>query len=392
MRKQLHIAIGATGFVGGFLTAELLKRGHDVVILARDAHNATTQDRIKRRLQIAYGKSLPAGCNYRILSADITNPNLGLGLGDFDRFAEVDAVWHCAAMSKFNTDNTSIFKTNALGTLHVLDFASRIKAKRFHYVSTAYVCGDRTGTVREDELEAGQRLKNDYEESKFRAEHLVKEWSLEFGLQTSIYRPSVIVGSSVDGRTTTFNGYNYLTKVFYRQRRAILKGFQDDPDKFAGSGIRKTVSGLVLPVRIPCSSDATVNIVTIDHVIDVMLRLASKPDSIGRVFHITDSNPPKGRDLFNMSTNAMGIDGIGFVDAFEKLKSQSSNSAMLQRYEQKISREISQYIPYLRQEPRFDDSNVQEVLGVDYKPPRKIDRPLIQKLFEYAKSVDWTPA
>ena len=164
---------------------------------------------------------------------------------------------------------------------------------------------------------------------------------LEFGLHTTIYRPGVIIGSSADGKTTTFNGYNYLAKVFYRQREKILQELQNNPGKFAGSGIRKTASGVALPVRIPCSVHATVNLVTIDYAIETMLKLASNRGSVGKVFHITNPNPPKGRKLFNMSADVIGIEGISFVEKLETLQSDPPTNPVLRRYEQKIFREIS---------------------------------------------------
>ena len=114
-------------------------------------------------------------------------------------------------------------------------------------------CSRREGVIREDELEAGQTFKNTYEQSKFRAEWLVKDFSCRYGLQATIYRPSIIIGSSLTGQTTSFTGYNYLAKVFYRQKQFILRELVKNPGKLAGSGISRAASGIILPARIGLS-------------------------------------------------------------------------------------------------------------------------------------------
>ena len=45
---------------------------------------------------------------------------------------------------------------------------------RFVHFSSAYVSGDRTGVILEEELEEGQSFRNVYEGSKYKAEVLVR--------------------------------------------------------------------------------------------------------------------------------------------------------------------------------------------------------------------------
>lgn len=385
----MNVVTGATGFVGGFLSAELWRRFGRVTLLARSINDKSRHRILIQRLESILGIKIPDENTVQMLLADITAPHLGVSESDMRKLKDVSGVWHCAAISQFEAKDESIFVTNALGTFQALQFASRIRAKTFFYVSTAYICGNRQGTVCEDELEAGQRFKNSYEESKFRAEHLVKEWALEFNIKTVIFRPSIIIGSSLDGKALNFSGYNHLARAFSRQRNNILKQLRLNPEYFVNSGIGVDKDHVILPVRIPCSTNASVNLVTIDHVITTMLKIAAKPASVGKVFHITNPSPPQGRRLFEMSAEIMKIKGVSFVDDRAELLSNPPENRILARYEQRIDREISQYVPYLKIEPHFDDSNVRQVLGDDYTPPPIIDQCLIKTLFDYAESVRW---
>lgn len=61
------------------------------------------------------------------------------------------------------------------------------------YFSTAYVSGNRTGLIRETELQMGQQFKNHYEETKYKAEVLVQELK---DVPYTIIRPGITVGNS----------------------------------------------------------------------------------------------------------------------------------------------------------------------------------------------------
>jgi predicted RND superfamily exporter protein len=81
----------------------------------------------------------------------------------------------------------------------------------FCHFSTAYIAGRRQGRVRESEIDVGQRFNNPYESSKCRAELFVRDWSLRTGLAAFIFRPSIVVGDSREGRIVNFDGlYNFM--------------------------------------------------------------------------------------------------------------------------------------------------------------------------------------
>ena len=89
------------------------------------------------------------------------------------------------------------------------------RLERFSYVSTAYVAGEPGGLFREDELAVGQSFRNPYERSKFEAELALRSEAADLPLQ--ILRPSIVVGDSTTGRTTSFN-------VLYGPLKAFARG------------------------------------------------------------------------------------------------------------------------------------------------------------------------
>ena len=205
--KRYTLLTGATGLVGRYLMRDLLLKGHKLAVLVRPTKQQMVRERIEGILQMwegNLGHRLPRPV---LLSGDVTQANLGLSpkqLSWSEKF--LDQIIHGAAVLKFQSASRELepWKTNLGGTQHVLDFSKRCNIRDFHYISTAYVCGEREATVYENELAVNQTFRNDYEVSKFEAEQLVRDFDC-FESKT-IYRPAVISGDSQTGYTSTYHG------------------------------------------------------------------------------------------------------------------------------------------------------------------------------------------
>ena len=102
--------------------------------------------------------------------------------------------------------------TNCGGTENVLAFSKLSGVRHFHYVSTAYVCGERDDVVFENQLDENQKFRNDYERSKFESETMVH--AADCFETTTVYRPGVIVGDSETGYTSMYHGlFLYLRLI-----------------------------------------------------------------------------------------------------------------------------------------------------------------------------------
>ena len=252
---------GATGFVGREILSRFLERDNrHVYALVR----ADDDDHAAGRL--------PAHERLTAVAGDIERPGLGLADGARDRVRdEVTNVVHCAASVSFDLPLEESRTVNVEGTRNVLELArSCTRLERFSYVSTAYVAGEPGGIFREDELHVGQRFRNPYELSKFEAEVALRREGA--GLPLQILRPSIVVGDSTTGRTTSFN-------VLYGPLKALARGR--------------------IPA-IPARRDSPVDIVPVDYVADRVHELATGGPN--GTFHLVagqerDHRGPPARDV-----------------------------------------------------------------------------------------------
>ncbi len=133
----------------------------------------------------------------------ITLINADLRDADFSpaqrrQLVETDGgLWHFAASTNLfavSPDaHQKIRDINEGGTYALLDLLqSSDRPGPFYHVSTAYVCGKRTGLILEDELEHTLGFRNTYEETKHAAEIRVRQ-AMNTGLNGCIFRPSLVV-------------------------------------------------------------------------------------------------------------------------------------------------------------------------------------------------------
>jgi nucleoside-diphosphate-sugar epimerase len=112
------LVTGATGKVGSRFVPRLLARGHEVVILVRDAEKASALTALGARAVVG-----------DLFSPDTLPPAM----------EGIEAVVHLAALFRTFTDNEGIVKTNHNGTMALANAAVAAGVKRFIFVSTGNV-------------------------------------------------------------------------------------------------------------------------------------------------------------------------------------------------------------------------------------------------------------
>ena len=110
------------------------------------------------------------------------------------------------------------------GTSSILRWA-RLSCDASPMSGTAYVAGERSDLVREDELVVGQGYRNTYEQTKAEAETLVR--SRLGSLPGVILRPSIIVGDSRTGVTSSFKMMYWPLKIYARRLWRTVPGYPD---------------------------------------------------------------------------------------------------------------------------------------------------------------------
>lgn len=270
-----ELLTGATGFLGSHLLRDALVAGRDVAVLARPSRHASAQQRVEAVLDGFRGAASQALPMPTVIEGDLRRPDLGIDDAARAWIAEhCDRVVHCAASLDFRFRAGEPYLSNVDGTRYVLQLCRDAGIRDFHMVSTAYVCGNRTGTVLETELECGQAFSNDYERSKFLGETLVRQ--APFLDRWTVYRPSVIVGDSTTGFAATKDGLYALLSL---------------------AGLATGTSPEAILARLGVGPEERGNLVPVDWVAAVITHLVDRNGTESTTYHVTNPDPPMAADL-----------------------------------------------------------------------------------------------
>lgn len=365
--KKYVLLTGATGLVGRYLIRDLLMAGHRLAVVVRGSDTQGPVERIEGILQMWEGRlgtSLPRPV---ILEGDVAVPSYGLARRDLSWVRDhCDQLLNNAAIITFyGADRAGEpWRTNLNGAQNAVALCEQIGIKHFHHVSTAYVCGTRTDRVREDELDVGQRFRNDYEESKFLAEKIIR--SASFLRSLTVYRPAVIAGDSKTGYTSTYHGlYHYLKVMSVIARNA----------KVDANGKRH------IPVKLQMSGDEPRNVVPVDWVSAMICRIVRTPALHGRTYHLAPKHFVTARQVLDVGCryyNSCGVECLGSSDQAESTASDVELTA---------HENIRMYEPYVNTDPSFDLSNLEQ--AVPDLPCPVVDDAMITRFLQFGESDRW---
>jgi thioester reductase-like protein len=354
---------GGTGLLGRYLIRDLTDRGVSLALLVRPTRKMSAEQRVEALMatwDAQLGRTLPRP---HVIQGDLSRPDLGLDAEDRGWIAEnCDLVLHNAASLTFHgTDRSGEpWRSNVDGTRAVLDLCRTTGIVDFHQVSTAYVCGLRTDRVLETQLDVGQEPGNDYERSKMAAEQLVREAA--FLSPPTVYRPSIIVGDSQNGFSTTFHGFYAALHLAHTLWQAA-----------AAQPHRLTETDQA-PTRLTLDGQERKNFVTVDWVSRAISEILVRPECHGKTFHLTSPNPVTSQVMSDVLEQV--IDGCNncFVGP-GPLKDPSNIEKLF--YEQ-----MQVYSSYWRDDPDFDTSNTRDALPE--LPATTVDHDMLVKLSEAA--------
>ena len=276
-----HATVFLTGFPG-FIATRLLRRlateQCSFLLLVQPAFLELAKVEIER---IAAETGKPVS-DFVVLPGDITAPDLGLSPNELEHArSRSTTVFHLAALYDLAVKREPAMRVNVEGTRNVNKFVSSIaNLRHYHYVSTCYVAGKRTGVILETELQHNDGFRNYYEETKHLAESAVQ--ALKSSLPVTIHGPSVVCGDSKTGETVKYDGIYYLIRYLLKWP-AILSAFNIGSDR------------------------VTLNLVPVDFVVESMAVLAGDSRAIGKTLQLADPNPLTTRQLFDSIARA--IDG-----------------------------------------------------------------------------------
>lgn len=260
---RTHFFTGFPGFIATQLIKELVRLG-DVEKVIAIVH--TSQAERAREIATTIMNEMDVVIPIKILVGDITKPALGMEPQMIaDLALDTLTVWHLAAIYDLAVKEEIAWDVNVEGTIQVNQFVrNHPSIERFMYFSTAYVAGKREGRLLETELIRPISFKNHYEETKFEAELLVEE--LKKDVAVTIIRPGIVRGHSKTGETVKFDGPYFFMNMIDRLRWMPMIPY-----------VGKT--------------DACINVVPIDYIIEGAVYLSSLKEAVGQTVHLTDPAP-----------------------------------------------------------------------------------------------------
>jgi thioester reductase-like protein len=328
------LVTGATGFIGQQVTRHLLTCGRPVIAIARSREDISAQARVMR----AVG-DVPDACQLEVIEADLKNPLHGLTPEVLHRLRDtVETVIHCAGDTAFFPTDLSRFRAGHIdGPLALLAALHGGRLRRWGHLSTAYVCGKRSGTVFETEGDVGQDFHNLYERVKLDAETAMRAAGERLGLDVRVFRPSVVVGPAPE---TAGGQPSNLFFSFIRMMEVLTR--LSPP-----CNVR---------LRIAAAPRARFNIVPVAYVVQALVALAEHPDGASKTFHLVVSNPPVQEAMLAMVADYFGLQGLAIIDACRTPLVQPSS------LERKVARLQASYREYLTQDLHFDDRVARGIL------------------------------
>ncbi|HEY2839909.1 MAG TPA: SDR family oxidoreductase [Pirellulales bacterium] len=328
-------SIFITGFPG-FIAGQLLQRflaepGTTVRMLVIPA--MMTQAQAARE---ALG---PLADRTEIIAGDLTQPQLGIDPQTLARLAaEVDTVYHLAAIYDLAAPLELSRRVNVQGTERVLDFCESLAGlKRLIYFSTAYVSGLRTGRVTESDLEQATAWKNYYEQTKFEAEvALRRRWA---NLPTIIIRPGVVVGDSRSGEINKYDGPYYVIRA--------LAGLEQ--------------AGLVRWARYFWSAGPQIRfyMVPVDFICDATEYLAAQPHRANQAYHVLPRPAPRMGEMAALMFAGFGVKPPPFTFPLWLNRLTFAGVPALSRY----LKFPPQLLAYMRHDVDYDTTQLEAALA-----------------------------
>ncbi len=141
-------------------------------------------------------------------------------------------------------------------------------------------------------------------------------------------------------------------------------------------------SDTYVPLRIPLDPDGRHNVVPVDFVSRAIALAVGQPAMHGRVYHLTDPNPPDNDFWKQCFERVFHLHGGYFVDPKTVNGARSEAEAML--WEQ-----IDVLVPRLRHTPHFDQSHARALLAAGGMVFPELTAARVHRLLTFAAECGW---
>jgi NAD(P)-dependent dehydrogenase (short-subunit alcohol dehydrogenase family) len=328
-----YLVTGASGLVGRFLLERLLAReGATVHAVVRDS-GMDHFEQLRERYAALPGR-------LEVLEGDVTRADV-IAAAELERLrGRIDHVFHLAAAYDMDLDDATADLVNIEGTRYVVALARALgQPVLLHHLSSLGAAGDaHVGEFSEDTPDAGRMPRHPYYRSTLEAERVVRQQS---AVPYRIYRPGLVVGSSVDGEMDRVDGPYYFFKTIQKLSQRLPKWLP-----------LLRLEGGQVPV------------VPVDYVATALDVLSHMDGLDGQNFHLMQPDPPTVGDLMQLLLEAAyGPESAGRLDLTRiPMPARAIGAGMLQRLStqtrNRLARGVGVPLPalsYVLNRTRFDD-------------------------------------
>jgi nucleoside-diphosphate-sugar epimerase len=355
---------GATGHLGSHLLKDLVARGISPALVLRSSKVPAAKrfEELLSEWNLHEHTNLPPPV---CIVGDTTKPDFGLSTHDLDWVRRnCSSMMHCAASIQFtgSPDNETM-RDNLASAQAAVDIFRRYRMEKLAYFSTAYVCGKRTGIIYEHQLDDSQGFRNEYEESKFKSETLIRAGVPQD--QLIVLRPAIIVGDSLTARTRQFESVYRFAQFTSLLAEAASK---DELGRWPHN------------IRLTVPKNNPLNLVPVDWVSSASVEIFRNFDFRNDVntFHLTPTDPTRLSEIEAALRQCFNYYGVTFVEGLTTLPDPSEAEEFFYGY-------VNGYLDYWREDPTFDRTNTSAYVA--QMPEARVDSDLLRRMFQYAISV-----
>lgn len=274
------------------------------------------------------------------IEGDLTQPKVVANKKELDLLIDViEEVWHFVAITDFDeTRRNDTILVNLVGTVNLITILKDFKRLRcFNHISTAYVVGEMYDPdVAMEIMPSPWKFRNPYEESKFYGECVVRDSGIPF----RIFRPSMIVGDSITGKSDGKTMYGAALMLFIAKQRYGPKQI------FKILGEKK----------------ANKNLIPINAVVDLLIGIRNSNKGLYETFALVNPESTNVGEIIDTVAECLQID-VKYDSSLDESKIKSECDGFLYR-----SLEVMRKYMTIS-DPKFSLANTMELMP-NYKIPK----------------------
>ena len=320
-----YLITGATGILGTNFICEIIKQNInslenvEIHIIGRNKNSISLEKRLKLSLKkngqyYIFGKEVSDSILSKILKRfHFINHELSNEKFNKDVLKKLFKInfhhfFHIAALTDLRNNEKSVKNLNlinVIGTQNILKSLKDVDINQFHFISSAYVCGNNFGDISDDYIPDNSSFRNHYEKSKLKSETIFTNYCKTNNKSFKVYRPSIISGRTIEkplGFTSKFDVFYSWAKFWFKLRLT------------SGLGDNDFTKPLSVPVRICLNPNSGLNIISCDLAAKMIYQI-SESETVQCYFNIVNDENLNHIDHVTYMLKKLNIIDYSFTES-----------------------------------------------------------------------------